>query len=277
MTERDAHPRNLLAELEQKARKRFGQHFLSDNALVDRMVRAARVKPGDRVVEIGPGLGILSRALLRAGAELTAVELDRDLAAWLRENFPEIRLVEADAMRCDWAEVAPGEGWKVVANLPYNVGTHVLMDLLRQPGRFASVSVMLQQEVVERLMAEPGTKAWGALSVEAQVRGAPVYLLKVPPGAFHPPPKVQSGVVRFDLFDEPRTFGVDPDRFDAIVRASFSQRRKTVANSLGAHFGKERARAALQSAGVDPGLRAEVLSPADFAAIARALDEAPGP
>ena len=278
MTDRDAHPRQLLAGLEQKARKRFGQHFLSDDSLVDRMVRAARIKPGERVLEIGPGLGILTRALLRAGADLTAVELDRDLAAWVREHFPEIRLVEGDALKLDWDDAAPGSGWKVVANLPYNIGTHVLMDMLRQPARFASVSVMLQQEVVDRLLASPGTRAWGALSVEAQVRGQPIYLLQVPPTAFHPPPKVQSGVVRFDLYDAPRTGDVPPAYFDAVVRGAFSQRRKTVANSLGSRFGKERARRALADAGIDPGLRAEVLDAAAFIALAQALatTEEPG-
>lgn len=272
MIERDASPRAILKELEQRARKRFGQHFLHDDRLVDRIVRAARIAEGDRVVEIGPGLGILTRALLRAGAELTAVELDRDLAAWIREKFPEVRLIEGDALKVDWEQVAPGTGWKVVANLPYNVGTHVLMDLLRQPQRFTSVSVMLQQEVLDRLLATPGTKAWGALSLEAQARGRPVYLLKVPPGAFHPPPKVQSGVIRFDLYDEPRTGGVDPAWFDRVVRAAFTHRRKTVLNSLGSRLGKERARAALERAGIDPGLRAEVLDSDAFADLARALE-----
>lgn len=271
MTARDAHPRVLLKELEQRARKRFGQHFLSDDNLVDRMARAARIKPGDKVIEIGPGLGILTRALLRAGADLTAVELDRDLAGWLRENYPELHLVEGDALKVDWSEVAPGSGWKVVANLPYNVGTHVMMDLLRQPERFQSVTVMLQKEVVQRLMAEPNSKAWGALSVEAQVRGRPVYLMSVPPGAFHPPPKVDSAVMRFDLYEAPQTGSVDPAWFDTVVRAAFSQRRKTLANSLSARFGKESARAALAEAGIDPGLRAEVLDCERFVALSSAL------
>ena len=175
-------------------------------------------------------------------------------------------------MKVDWSEVAPGSGWKVVANLPYNVGTHVLMDLLRQTGRFDSISVMLQQEVLDRLMAVPGTKAWGALSVEAQVRGRPVYLLKVPPGAFHPPPKVQSGVVRFDVHEQPQTHGVELKWFDRVVRAAFTHRRKTVANSLSSSFGKERSRVALKAAGIDPGVRAETLDPESFARLAKALE-----
>ena len=265
------HPRAVLKRLEQQARKRFGQHFITDDGLVDRIVRAAGVKQGDRVVEIGPGLGILTRALLRQGAEVTAVELDRDLAAYLREELPQIRLVEGDALKVDWEVVAPGSGWKVVANLPYNVGTHVLMSLVRHPARFQSVSVMLQQEVVNRLMAVPNTKAWNALSVHAQVRGQPVYLLRVPPGAFHPRPKVESGVVRFDLYDAPRTGVVGPTEFDKVVRAAFRHRRKTLLNSLAASYGRERSREGLEAAGIDPERRAESLDLDGFRALAAAL------
>ena len=260
MALRDSHPSVLLKTLEQRARKRFGQHFLHDDGLVDRIVRAARIKPGDRVVEIGPGLGILTRALLRAEADVTAVELDRDLAAWLREQYPEIRLVEGDAMKVDWDEVMPEPEAKVVANLPYNVGTHLLMDLLRRPGRFTSVTVMLQQEVVDRLMAAVGSRAYNALSVEAQVRGQPVFLLRVPPGAFYPPPKVHSAVIRFDLFDAPRTGEVDPAWFDKVVRAGFSHRRKTLANSLGSRFGKDHAKEAIAATGLRPDIRAQALT-----------------
>lgn len=267
------HPRRLLRQLEQSARKRFGQHFLADDGLVRRIVRGARVAPGDRVVEIGPGLGILTEALLEAGADLTAVELDRDLAAFLRERHPNLRLVEADATRVDWAEVAPGEGWKVVANLPYNVGTTLTMDLLRQPARFRSVTVMLQLEVVERLMARPDTKAYNALSVEAQVRAVPVFLTTVEPGSFHPPPKVRSAVVRLEVLPEPDTGGVPPEAFDHAVRAAFRHRRKTLANSLAAVYGRERAGRALEAAGIDPGLRAQALDLDGMRALARALHD----
>lgn len=270
------HPRRLLRELEQRARKRFGQHFLADVGLVRRIVRGARVEPGDRVVEIGPGLGILTEALVEAGAEVTAVELDRDLAAFLRERHPGLRLVEGDATRVDWSEVAPGEGWKVVANLPYNVGTTLTMDLLRQPDRFRSVTVMLQLEVVERLMAGPNTRAYNALSVEAQVRATPVFLTTVEPGAFHPPPKVRSAVVRLEVLPDPATGGVPPDAFDRAVRAAFHHRRKTLANSLAAVYGRDRAARALQAAGIDPGLRAQALDLDGMRALARAIHEGEG-
>ncbi len=269
------HPAKILKELEQRARRRFGQHFLSDSGLVDRMVRGARVGPGDKVIEIGPGLGILTEALLRVGAEVTAVELDRDLAGYIRNTYPDVRLVEADAARVDWDEVAPGTGWKVVANLPYNVGTKVLMQVLRCPRNFTSATVMLQKEVVNRLMADKGSRTYGALSVEAQVRGMPVFVMSVPPGAFHPPPKVNSAVLRFDIFDAPETAGVQPSAFDRVVRAGFAQRRKTVLNSLGSRFGKDRARAALVAANIDPQLRAEHLGIDDFRRLATALTNSP--
>lgn len=266
-------PRAALAALEQRARKRFGQHFLTDRSIVDRIVRGARVEPGDRVVEIGPGLGILTHGLLAAGAEVTAVELDRDLAGHLRESLPQIRLVEGDAARVDWPETCPGEGWKVVSNLPYNVGTTVVMQLLRTPGTFRSVTVMLQLEVVQRLCAEPGSRTYGALSIEAQVRARPTFLFKVGPERFHPRPKVDSAVLRLDLFPQAETGGVDPDRFDAVVRAGFSQRRKTLLNALGARFGRERAAAALGEAGIPTERRAEQVEPEGFRRLARALSD----
>lgn len=264
-------PATLLKGLEQRARKRFGQHFLSDRSIVRRIVRGGRVTSDDRVVEIGPGLGILTEALQEAGASVTCVELDRDLAMFLRERHPGLRLIEADATKVDWSEVAPGHDWKVVANLPYNVGTGLTMALLRMPERFRSVTVMLQLEVVERLMAVPGTKAWNALSVEAQVRALPVFVMTVEPGAFHPPPKVRSAVIRFDLYERANTGDVSPERFDRVVRAAFQHRRKTLANSLAATYGREVSVAALEAAGIAPGLRAEVLDLDAFRRLAAAL------
>lgn len=273
-------PRAVLAALEQRARKRFGQHFLTDRAVVDRIVRGARVAPGDRVLEVGPGLGILTRGLLAAGASVTAVELDRDLAAWLREALPELTLLEGDAARMDWAATLPGPGWKMVANLPYNVGTGVVMDALRAPATFRSVTVMLQLEVVQRMCAGPGDDAYGALSVEVAARARATFVTLVPPDRFHPPPKVQSAVVRLDLLDAPQVGAVTPAAFDRVVRAAFGQRRKTLLNAVGSVYGRERAQRALGAAGIDPSLRAERLSLDGFRALAEALavgGEAPDP
>jgi 16S rRNA (adenine1518-N6/adenine1519-N6)-dimethyltransferase len=254
-----------------RARKRFGQHFLIDDGVVARTVRAARIQPGDRVLEIGPGQGVLTRALLDTGADLTAIELDRDLIANLRDRFPNLRLVEGDALSVDWSVLCPGAGWKVVANLPYNVGTHVTMALLREPATFSSVTVMLQKEVVDRLCAEPGTHAYGALTVESRARAVPTFQLRVGPEKFRPRPKVESAVVRFDLRPTPDTGGTDPDLFDRVVRVAFAYRRKTLLNSLSASYGRERSAAALSAAGIDPGLRAERLTLPDYQRLARSL------
>lgn len=270
MTQEDK-PWLILHDLEQRARRRFGQHFLTRPDLVARMVRGARVQPGDRVVEIGPGLGILTAELLRVGADLTAVELDRDLAAYVREAFPTVRLVEGDAAKVNWAEVCPGTGWKVVANLPYNVGTGILLDMLDLRERFTSITVMLQREVVLRLIAEPGSKTYGAISACAQVRADMRFLLPVPPGAFHPPPKVESAVIIGELYAEPRCGPVGLAAFDRTVRAAFSQRRKTLLNALSPVFTREGAAAGLAAAGLDPGRRAESVSVPEYAALAAAL------
>lgn len=273
-------PRAVLRALEQRARRRFGQHFLTDRGVVDRIVRSSRITAGAKVVEIGPGIGMLTRSLVEAGADVLAVELDRDLAAYVAEVFPTVRVVEADAARVDWAALCPGAGHHVVANLPYNVGTTLTMQLVRMPGTFASITVMLQREVVNRLCAEPGSKTYGALSVEAQVRARVRFVLAVPPNRFHPPPKVDSAVVRLELFDAPEVGTVTPDQFDAVVRAAFSQRRKTAANALGARYGRDRARRVLEAAGVPPMARAEQLDAATFRALAAAFsapDDGPDP
>ncbi len=239
------------------------------------MVAGARVEAGDRVVEIGPGLGILTEALVEAQVELVAVELDRDLAAYIRERFPTVRLVEGDAARVNWAEITPGSGWKVVANLPYNVGTTVVMQLVRRPETFRSVTVMLQLEVVQRMLAEPGSKAYGALSLHVQARATPRFVLKLPPGAFHPPPKVDSAVIHLDVHERPATGEAPAERFDAVVRAAFAHRRKTLRNSLAASWGRDRADEALLGAGLDGGRRPEQLAFPEFVALAEAAGTLP--
>lgn len=267
------HPREVLRGLEQRARRRFGQNFLVEADLAARIVRGAGVQPGDRVIEIGPGLGMLTEELLAAGAAVTAVELDRDLASYLRRRMLPITLVEGDATKVDWAEVAPAPPrWMVVANLPFNVGTVLLMDLVQRRDRFHRVTVMLQKEVVDRVDATPGTKAYGALSVRVAARGTTRQVVRVPAGAFHPPPKVDAAVVRVDLAEDPDFGPAGEAAFDRCVKAAFSQRRKTLANSLAALYGKARAEQALTAAGIDPRTRAERVDVDGFRALAAALD-----
>lgn len=267
-------PRSVLKELEQRARKRFGQHFLARRDIVQRMVRVARIQPGDRVLEIGPGLGILTETLLEAGASVTAVEVDDDLFAHITERFPAARTVHADATRVDWASLCEGGGWKVVANLPYNVGTGLVMDLAARGDLFSQITVMLQAEVVARFVATPSTKAYGALTVQLAARGQARAVFAVPPTCFVPPPKVHSTVVHLEVYETPQVGDVDPRQFDRVVRAAFSQRRKTLRNSLGALFGRERAEEAILAAGLDPGTRAETIDLPGFRALAHALADA---
>ncbi|MCA9571625.1 MAG: ribosomal RNA small subunit methyltransferase A [Myxococcales bacterium] len=264
-------PRKVLPELQRRAAKRFGQHFLARPSVCTRMVRVAKVAPGDRVLEIGPGLGVLTEQLLEAGAEVTALEVDDDLAGHIGRTFPAVRLLHTDATRVDWAEVLPGEGWKVVANLPYNVGTGLVMDLARQHGRVASLTVMLQAEVVERLVAEAGSRTYGAVTVELAAHAEARAVFAIPPDAFVPPPKVRSLVARIDVLPAPRTGAVAPGWLDRVVRAGFAQRRKTLKNALTAVFGADRATSALQKSGIDGGLRAERLDLSSWVALSEAL------
>ncbi len=250
------------------ARKRFGQHFLTRPDIVARIVRAAGVSPGDRVLEIGPGRGILTDALLAAGANLTAVEIDRDLAADLRVSRPELHLVEGDAGRMDLAALV-GPGARMVANLPYNVGTGIVMDSLDLG--FRSITVMLQKEVVLRMLAEPDSEHYGAISVRVASRATGRVEFILPPGAFNPPPKVDSAVVTLLPHASPQVGAADVRTFDAVVRAAFAQRRKMILNSLSSMYDREKVAAALVSAGVAPTSRAETLDLAAFQAIAAAV------
>ena len=251
------HPALRLQMLETRAKRRFGQNFLVDPGVVSRIVRVAGVRPGERALEIGPGLGILTEALLNAGAEVTAIELDRDLAEGIREALPRVRLVEGDAMRVDMGALLEGEGWRVAANLPYNVATPILMELLKLGApRISTMALMFQREVADRLVATPADDAFGALSVQVQARANVERALELPPQSFHPAPKVHSTVVRFELI-QPDYGGVSEKHFDRVVRAGFAQRRKFVANSLTSAFLREDVDRALAGAGIVPTLRAE--------------------
>ncbi len=274
------HPAALLRRLERRARRSLGQNFLAAPSAVRRIVELAEVGPGDRVLEIGPGLGVLTGALLAAGASVTAVELDEDLAGFLDERFAEARaagrfsLHRGDAAGLDWGRLLEGEGWAAVANLPYNVGTRILVELLARPDRFSRLALMLQEEVARRVVAPPGDRRRGSLSVYVEARAEARIGLRLGPGAFHPPPKVRSAVVRLELRPHPALDGAEgppPATFDAVVRAAFAQPRKTIRNNLAARWGAERADAALATAGVPPRLRPAALTTGQFAALARAV------
>ena len=249
------HPVQTLRRLEQQARKRFGQNFLVRESAVKRIVQLCGAREGVKVLEIGPGLGALTRALIDTGATLRAIELDRDLAAHLRVELPELDLVEGDALRVDLSEVAPGTGWVCCANLPYNVSTRILRRVLVDR-RFDRLVLMFQREVAERIVAGPGSKTYGSLSVLVAAHAQARLALSLGPADFHPRPKIDSAVVVFELLDSGRP--LDLEHFEKVVRAGFSQRRKVLANALGPAFGKDVARKALAET-VGTGRRAESL------------------
>ncbi len=233
--------------------------------------------PGERdvVVEIGPGDGALTAELARRPARVTALEIDRALVARLRERFPGVEVLEADARYHDYAALRaePGGRVLVVGNLPYSVGTKILISLIRAHGVIAEMALMLQREVAERVAAAPGGKDYASLSILCQLHWDVRLALRAPPGAFRPPPKVDSAVLHLRALAEPRVALADERRFEAVVRAAFAQRRKTLANALSGGLGvpADRAREAAEAAGIDPRRRAETLSISEFANLATRL------
>jgi 16S rRNA (adenine1518-N6/adenine1519-N6)-dimethyltransferase len=216
-----------------QARKRFGQHFLVDDTIIDGIVRAIAPLPGEALVEIGPGLGAMTQPLLERCGSLTVIELDRDLAARLRQRRG-LSVVESDVLKVDFAALAAqlgGRPLRVVGNLPYNISTPILFHLLDFSSRIQDQHFMLQKEVVQRMAASPGSKDYGRLSVMLQWRYRIEDVLDVPPDAFDPPPRVDSAVVR--MLPLPVDTTVDARRLSDLVTAAFSQRRKLLRHTLG--------------------------------------------
>ena len=215
------------------ARKRFGQHFLTDGAILDAIVDAIEPKPGEALVEIGPGLGAMTDPLVARCEKLTVIELDRGLALRLRKR-PELDVIEADVLQVDFAALARQRGRKlrIVGNLPYNISTPILFHLLGAVEHVVDQHFMLQKEVVDRMAAAPGSKDYGRLSVMLQWRYDIESVLDVPPESFDPPPRVDSAVVRMQPLP-PVTQPVDAALLEELVRVAFSQRRKILRNTLG--------------------------------------------
>lgn len=258
--------------------KSLGQHFLSDPGIARRIVDAADVGPDDTVLEIGPGRGILTRALLTTGATVIAVEIDRGLHnALSKEMSGEARLTlhHIDALKFNPGTLGTGgKRYKVVANLPYQVTTPLLFHLLEASPPPSCMVVMIQKEVADRIVAAPGSKTYGVLSLGVQARGEARRCFTVLPGAFRPPPKVKSAVIRVDARPHPALSGQDAKEFMKVVRAALGTRRKTLNNALGA-LGKpkDEIKTALNAAGIDPSARGETLSFDDFARLTQALAE----
>ena len=223
----------------QHPKKRFGQHFLVDPGVIDAIVRAVAPRPGEALVEIGPGRGAITMPLLERCGALTVIELDRDLAARLRRT-PGLEVVEADVLRVDFAALPATAGGtrplRIVGNLPYNISTPILFHLLQSVEHIADQHVMLQKEVVDRMVASPGRKDYGRLSVMLQWRYEVEHVLDVAPEAFDPPPRVDSAVVR--MTPKPAPAGVDPALLGELVTVAFSQRRKLLRHTLGRWLGE---------------------------------------
>jgi 16S rRNA (adenine1518-N6/adenine1519-N6)-dimethyltransferase len=252
-----------------RPRKRFGQNFLHDPAIIQRIIDCIDPRPDEFIVEIGPGLGALTQPLLRGAGRLTAIEIDRDLPEALQSacrGLGELTVINADALRADFTALSAGAPMRLVGNLPYNISSPLLFHLLGHARAIKDMHFMLQQEVVDRMVASPGSRDYGRLTVALAVRARAQRLFTVGPGAFTPPPKVWSAVVRLQPLEEvpePRVL----DQLDRLLIQAFSQRRKTLRNSLGKLVGLDD----LATCGLDGQARPETLSPSAFLSLARLL------
>jgi 16S rRNA (adenine1518-N6/adenine1519-N6)-dimethyltransferase len=269
-----------------RPRKRFGQHFL-EAAWVRKVVTLINPQPDQHIVEIGPGRGALTLPLAQRAGKLLVVEIDRDLVAALKARVPgNVEVITGDVLKIDLAEtlgawrggaLGPATATRLVGNLPYNISSPILfrlLDVAARTGGLIDAILMLQREVAERLLADPGGKEYGVLSVLTALHADVTRVLNLPPGAFRPAPKVQSTVVRLQFRPSPVEV-VDPVLFTAMVRSAFGQRRKTLANSLAA-FGEDQglpAGEALARSGIDPRRRPETLQLAEFARLAEVFGQ----
>lgn len=260
-----------------RAKKRFGQHFLHDRNIIEKIVRTARVSEGDRILEIGPGTGSLTGALLEAGASVTAIELDRDLICSLEERFVptgRFEVISADALGLSFVELAESRGFrfKVVSNLPYNISGPLTVRFVEEREAFTVLVLMYQKEVASRLIAKPGTREYGALTVLTRVYMDVRKEFDVSRGSFTPPPKVDSTVVSMKVRQEPAVMIKDEEFFRKVVKGAFGQRRKTLLNALKSlGLPPQHIKDALLRCGIYPGRRGETLTLKEFSDLTAAL------
>lgn len=254
-----------------RPRKRFGQNFLHDSLIIERMIQSIAPLPDDHIIEIGPGEGALTCPLLKQHGRLTAIELDRDLVPRLQEkcrNLGDLKLYQADALKFDFKQLANDKHkLRIVGNLPYNISTPILFHLASYAGIIKDVHVLLQKEVAQRINASPGNKDYGRLSVMMQYTFASELLFDVVPGAFRPPPRVTSTYIKLTPHPSPVVSLNNPDTLAQIVATAFSQRRKTLRNCLKNLLDSEQ----IENAGIDSGRRPETLSLKEFADLANML------
>ena len=269
--------RELVARYGFDFRKRFGQNFLVDENVILRTLEAAEITKDDVVIEIGPGIGTLTQYLAEAAFRVIAVEIDRDLVRILQDtlsDYDNVEIINKDVLKVDLNEVseeyrAQGHPLKIAANLPYYITTPILMHLFGRKVAAESVTVMVQQEVAERMTAGSGTKEYGALSLAVQYYSRPEIVMTVPPSSFYPPPKVTSAVVHMQLFRDPPVRAMDEELLMRVIRAAFGQRRKTLVNALagapGVPAGKEKIAESLRALDLPPAVRGEALDLEQFA------------
>ncbi|MBO4395179.1 MAG: 16S rRNA (adenine(1518)-N(6)/adenine(1519)-N(6))-dimethyltransferase RsmA [Eubacterium sp.] len=272
--------RRLIARYDIHARKRFGQNFLIDNHVLDKIIAAADVCRDDFILEIGPGVGTMTRALCEHAGRVLAVEIDYDLVDILeRELVPiydNLEIREGDILKMDIGEIAEnnnaGKPIKVVANLPYYITTPIIMELLENHAPIQSITVMVQREVAERMMAEPGSRDCGAVSLAVSYYATASLEANVPANCFIPRPHVDSAVIRLNIRENPPVLTDDENLMFKLIRAGFGERRKTLANAITnspeLNFSKEEVNQTISLAGIDPGIRGEKLGLDDYARLA---------
>ena len=278
-------PRNTIEVLQRHHftfQKKYGQNFLIDPNVLDRVVRAADITAEDCVLEIGPGIGTMTQRLAERAGKVAAVEIDRNLIPILEETlapYPNVTIINEDILKLDLRQLAEemweGRPMKVVANLPYYITTPIVMGLLEGEALLHSITVMVQREVADRMQAGPGTKDYGALSLAVQYYARPEIVANVPPNCFLPRPNVGSAVIRLTRYEEPPVQVADEKKLFALIRASFNPRRKTLANSLGNAAGlkvsREQVTGALEELGLPATIRGEALTLEQFAALGNLL------
>lgn len=257
-----------------KMSKKLGQNFLIKRGIVDEIVHAAELTPGEPVLEVGPGIGTLTQGLAQSGADVTAIELDRRLLEVLDTtlaSYDNVRIIHGDVLKLDVPSIMNNKPFKVVANLPYYITTPIIMSLLESKLPIERLVVMVQKEVALRMVAKPGTKDYGALSVAVQYYTEPDIVLDVPPKSFLPAPAVTSSVIRCVLRDKPPVDVIDEKLFFRVVKAGFAQRRKTFANTMKTTgLSKDRIEELLAKANIDGQRRGETFTLQEFADVANA-------
>ena len=280
-------PQNTIAVLQKynfSFQKKFGQNFLIDTHVLDKIIRSAEITKEDMVVEIGPGIGTMTQYLACAAGKVAAIEIDKALIPILEDTldgYENVQVINDDVLKVDIAKLAEEENGgrpiKVVANLPYYITTPIIMGLFENHVPLKSITVMVQKEVADRMQVGPGTKDYGALSLAVQYYAKPYIVANVPPNCFMPRPKVGSAVIRLERYDEPPVQVEDEKLMFRIIRASFSQRRKTLANGLKnspeLQFSKEEIEKAIEGIGKSVSVRGEALTLEEFAALSNLLCE----